>query len=93
MRHEDREVALADVKLDAGERVFELRREVCCVLEALLALDGQQDAARMQWDLAAANFPDDRAGIVQILDNVASREPNATGLAAYAKMQGTKEIK
>jgi hypothetical protein len=59
----------------------------------LLALDGQEEAARIQWDLAVANFPDDRAGIVQVLENVASRESKAAGLAAYARMQGTRETK
>lgn len=88
----DREQIENKVILNGAVMHFAPASDVVYRQAVLLALDGQQDAARMQWDLAAANFPDDRAGIVQILDNVASREPNATGLAAYAKMQGTKEI-
>ncbi|MBI3529773.1 MAG: O-antigen ligase C-terminal domain-containing protein [Betaproteobacteria bacterium] len=59
----------------------------------LLALDGQEDAARTQWDLAVANYPGERARIAKVLENVASRESNAVGLAAYVKMQRVKETK
>jgi O-antigen ligase len=59
----------------------------------LLALDGQEDAARTQWDLAVANYPGDRARILEILTAVASHDSTAAGLAAYAGTQEAKERK
>lgn len=51
----------------------------------LLALDGQEDSARTQWDLAVANYPGERARMLQVLEAVASREALAAGLATHAK--------
>lgn len=51
----------------------------------LLALDGQEDSARTQWDLAVANYPGERARMLQVLEAVASREVLVAGLATHAK--------
>jgi O-antigen ligase len=89
----DREQIENKVLLNGAVMHFAPASDVVYRQAVLLALDGQEDAARMQWDLAAANYPDDRAGIVRVLENVASRESKAAGLAAYAKMQGNRETK
>ena len=57
----------------------------------LLALDAQADAAITQWDLAVANYPGERARILQVLEAVASSEASAVGLATHAKTQRVKE--
>ena len=59
----------------------------------LLALDGQEDSARAQWDLAVANYPGERARMLQVLEAVASREAIVTGLVTYAKTKVVKEAK
>lgn len=59
----------------------------------LLALDGQADPARTQWDLAVANYPGERASMLQELEAVASREANAAELVTHAKTQRVKESK
>ena len=52
---------------------------------ALLALDGQEDSARTQWDLSVANYPGERARMLQGLEAVASREALVAGLVTHAR--------
>jgi hypothetical protein len=59
----------------------------------LLALDGRVAAARIQWDRSVANYPGDRAGIINVLDDLSSGDARIAGLLAYAKAQRIGETK
>jgi len=53
----------------------------------LLALDGQKDAAHVQWDQAVANYPGDRAGVLDLLEGMSSSDAMAAELLNYARAQ------
>ena len=51
----------------------------------LLALAGEQEAARAQWDRAVANYPATRPGVISVLEAMASSDAKAADLLIYAK--------
>jgi hypothetical protein len=57
----------------------------------LLALDGQKDAAHLQWDQAVANYPGDRAGVIELLEGISSSDAMAAELLNYARAQSAGE--
>jgi hypothetical protein len=89
----DREQIGNKVVLNDAVMHFAPASDVVYRQAVLLALDGQDDAARLQWDRAVANYPGDRAGVLKGLGDIALRDPNAAGLAAYAETKGIEEQK
>jgi O-antigen ligase len=54
----------------------------------LLSLAGEEQAARTQWDRSVMNYPGSRAGVISVLEAMASNEPKAAYLLNYAKAHG-----
>ena len=60
----------------------------------LLALKGEQAAARSQWDLAEANYPLDRGGVIQVMESVAAGgEKSVADLIHYTMTGSAKELR
>jgi O-antigen ligase len=60
----------------------------------LLALKGEQEAARIQWDLAEANFPSDRGGVIRVMESMAAGgEKGVADLIQYTTAGSSKESK
>jgi O-antigen ligase len=60
----------------------------------LLALKGEQQAARAQWDRAEANYPSDRGGVVRVLQFMAAGgEQSVTSLIQHTASGSVKESK
>jgi hypothetical protein len=60
----------------------------------LLALKGEQEAARTQWDLAAANYPLDRRGAIEIMESMAAGgEKDVAELIHYTMTGSAKEFR
>jgi O-antigen ligase len=58
----------------------------------LLALKGEQEAARTQWDLAEANYPLDRGGVIQVMESMAAGgEKGVADLIHYTIAGSAKE--
>ena len=51
----------------------------------LLALAGEQQAARAQWDRSVANYPASRPGVIAVLEAMAPSDAKAADLLNYAK--------
>lgn len=58
----------------------------------LLAMSGERDAARLQWDRAAASFPGSRQDAVRAVEALAG-EPGMSGLLNYVQANVMKESK
>jgi O-antigen ligase len=60
----------------------------------LLALKGEQEAARTQWDLAEANYPSDRGGVIRVMESMAAGgEKGVADLIQYTTAGSAKESK
>ena len=60
----------------------------------LLALKGEQEAARTQWDLAEANYPLDRGGVIQVMESMAAGgEKGVADLIDYTMTGSAKELR
>lgn len=60
----------------------------------LLALNGEQEAARTQWDLAEANYPSDRGGVIRVMESMAAGgEKGVADLIQYTTAGSAKESK
>ena len=59
----------------------------------LLALDGQEDAAHAQWDRSVANYPGNRAGVIEVLEAMSSSDARVSDLLNYAKARSAGERK
>jgi len=60
----------------------------------LLALNGQKEAAQAQWQLAEANFPSDRASVIQVMKSMlAGGENGLADLILYTTARSAKESK
>jgi len=60
----------------------------------LLALKGEQEAARAQWDLAVANYPSDRDGVIGVMETMAANgEKGVANLIQYATAGSAKASK
>lgn len=60
----------------------------------LLALKGKQEAARAQWDLAEANYPSDRGGVIRVMESMAAGgEKGVADLIQYTTAGSAKESK
>ncbi len=58
----------------------------------LLALKGEQEAARIQWDLAEVNCPSDRAGVIRVMESMAAGgEKGMADLIHYTMTGSAKE--
>jgi hypothetical protein len=58
----------------------------------LLALKGEQAAARAQWALAEANYPSDRDGMIRVMDSMAAGgEKGVADLIQYTTAGSAKE--
>ncbi len=59
----------------------------------LLAMKGDIGGMRMHWDMAAANYPNDRDGAVGFLESLAQTEPGAKELLQYAEQVKQEQSK
>jgi hypothetical protein len=60
----------------------------------LLALKGEQAAARAQWDLAQANYRPDRDGVIRVMESIAAGgEKGVADLILYTMAGSAKESK
>jgi O-antigen ligase len=59
----------------------------------LLALHGDMDAARAQWDLSTVNYPGSRAEVIRSMETLVDGGPGIDDLVQYAKSGKTKESK
>jgi len=60
----------------------------------LLALKGEQEAARTQWDVAEANYPSDSGGVIRVMESMAAGgEKGVADLIQYTTAGSTKESK
>ncbi len=60
----------------------------------LLALKGEQEAAREQWDLAEANFPSHRGGMIRVMETMAAGgEKGVADMIQYTTAGSAKESK
>ncbi len=58
----------------------------------LLALKGEQAAARAQWDLAEANYPSDRGDVIRVMERMsAGGEDGVAELIRYTTAGNAKE--
>lgn len=55
----------------------------------LLALNGEQAVARTQWDLAEANYPSDRDGVIQVMESMAAGGENGVAELIHYTMTGS----
>jgi O-antigen ligase len=51
----------------------------------LLAIAGEQQAARAQWDRSVANYPASRPGVITVLETMASSDAKVADLLNYAR--------
>jgi hypothetical protein len=60
----------------------------------LLALKGEQEAARAQWDLAQANYPLDRGAVIRVMEPMAAGGEKGVGdLVRYTMAGSAKDSK
>jgi hypothetical protein len=60
----------------------------------LLALKGEQEAARAQWDLAQANYPLDRGAVIRVMEPMAAGGEKGVGdLVRYTMAGRAKDSK
>ncbi len=60
----------------------------------LLALKGEQEAARAQWELAEANYPSDRGGVIRVMESMAAGdEKGVADLIQYTTAGSAKDSK
>ena len=58
----------------------------------LLALKGEQEAARIQWDFAEANYPLDRGGVIEVMESMAAGgDKGMADLIQYTMTGSAKE--
>lgn len=62
-------------------------------LPILLALAGNHEEMRLYWDMAAANYPNDRKEVVGFLGQLARTEPNVKELLQYAEQANREQSK
>jgi O-antigen ligase len=55
----------------------------------LLALNGQQAVARTQWDLAEANYPSDRSGVIRVMESMLAGGENGVAELIHYTMTGS----
>jgi hypothetical protein len=59
----------------------------------LLAMAGDIEGMRAYWDMAAANYPNDRIGAVGFLRRLAETEPGVKELLRYAEQVNQEQSK